>query len=502
MYDVCVIGAGVVGASIARELSKYRLKTILLEKAEDVSQGSSKANSGIVHGGYSAKHGTLKGDLSAEGNRRYTALNEELHFGFRRTGSLVLGFNEEDEQAIEALYANGKENNAEGLEIISGAEVREMEPNVSTDVRLALYCASAGVTSPCELVIALVENAIHNGVELRLNAEVTAIEPGDPFIVHSTAGEVEASFVVNAGGVFSDRIAEMVGARDFTILPRKGEYVLFERGYGKLVRTVVFQTPSAKGKGILVTSTFHGNLMIGPNAEDTASRDAVDTTEEALREIIETARRSVPSFDLRKVITNFSGLRATSDRKDFIIEESSVPRFINVAGIESPGLTSSPVIAERTVEIAKRAGLSLVPNRAFDPLRRAIIVPKSLPPEEVERRLKLDSSSPERLVCRCEQVSEREILDAMARGIPVTTTDAVKRRTRAGMGQCQGNFCRSRVKALLARELGKEPSEIRVRANELATANRPKRIFFFNLAKEGDNRDLAGAGAGGTGGGD
>jgi len=275
----------------------------------------------------------------------------------------------------------------------------------------------------------------------------------------------------------------MVGARNFSIIPRKGEYILFQRGYGRLVNTVIFQTPTAKGKGILVTSTYHGNLMIGPNAEETQSREDAGTEEDHLREIIATARKSVPSFDLTKVITNFSGLRATADGKDFIIEESTVKRFINVAGIDSPGLTSSPAIGRRVTEILRSAGLPLRAKTQFRARRKPIIVGKSLDAKELKRRIDLPSG-PDRIICRCEQVSEAEILDAMSRGISVDTTDAVKRRTRAGMGFCQGQFCRPRVRALLARELGCEPEEIPVRADETATEGRPGKEFFRNLAKE------------------
>ena len=483
MYDVCIIGSGVVGTAIARELSQYGLKTVLLERAEDVSQGASKANSGIVHGGYSAKHGTLKGALCAQGNRMYDELQDELHFGLRRCGSLVVAFDDTDLETIEGLLENGRQNGARGLKLLGAREVRAMEPNSSDGIKGALYCSTAGVTSPYELTIALAENAVANGVTLLLQHEVTAIEAGSPFRVHAGDKVIEAEFVVNAAGVRSDQVARMVGIDDFEITPRKGEYILFRRGYGELVNTVVFQPPTKNGKGILVTSTYHGNLMIGPNAEEVSDREDSGTTEEHLREIIETARRSVPSFDLRKVITNFSGLRATSSRKDFIIEESSVAGFINVAGIDSPGLTSSPAIARRVGDLLRDAGLTM--NRRDDAVRtRApIIVPKSLEAKELKRRVELPDG-PERIVCRCEQVSEAEILDAMSRGLPVDTTDAVKRRTRAGMGFCQGEFCRPRVKALLARELGRTPDEIRVRADETATANRPDRAFFQHLAAE------------------
>jgi len=481
MYDVCIIGSGVVGSAIARELSKYQVRVALVERAEDVTQGASKANSGIVHGGYSAKNGTLKAELCAIGNRMYDDWQNELHFGLRRCGSLVVAFDDQDLEALGRLYENGAKNGARGLKILSAAEVRSIEPNSSAQIKGALHCSTAGVTSPYELTIALAENAVRNGVALMLNHEVTAIETANHFTVRAGNTAIEAEFVINAAGVRSDQVARMVNAADFEITPRKGEYILFERGYGGLVNTVVFQTPTKNGKGILVTSTYHGNLMIGPNAEEVSDRDDAGTAEESLKEIIATARKSVPVFDLSKVITNFSGLRPTSTRKDFIIEESSVPRFINVAGIDSPGLTSSPAIALRVLEILKSAGLVLRAKSAFQSLRRGIIIPKSLEPAELKRRVEL-SEGPERIVCRCEQVSEAEILDAMGRGIPIETTDAVKRRTRAGMGQCQGQFCRPRVKALLARELGRPVEEIHVRRDERATEGRPGRAFFQRLA--------------------
>jgi len=482
MYDVCIIGAGVVGCAIARELSRYELRTIVLDRAGDVSQGASKANSGIVHGGYAAPHGTLKAELCAEGNRRYSQLESELHFGFRRSGALVLGFTPDDRPAIERLYANGVENGAEGLSIIEGAQIRELEPNVSKDARFALRCASVGVASPYELTIALAENAVANGVELRLFSEVVGIEANRGFTLETVRGEIRAAFVVNAAGVASDRVAAMAGAGDFSITPRKGEYLLFQKGYGSILNHVIFQVPTDKGKGVLVTSTYHGNLLIGPNAEEAASRDDVDTSTEALLSIIEVARKSVPGFELSKVLTTFSGVRAISDRRDFIIEESRVPGLFNVAGIESPGLTSAPAIAERVVRLLRDAGLTMKAKQGFDPRRKPIIIPKSLTDQEVARLIKLESS-PERIVCRCERVSEGEILDCMHRGIPVESVDAVKRRTRAGMGTCQGTFCRPRVTALLARELGVAAEAVRVRSDEVTNPVRVKRTFYKEPAQ-------------------
>lgn len=482
MYDVCIIGAGVVGCAIARELSRYELRTLLIDRAGDVSQGASKANSGIVHGGYAAPSGTLKAELCAEGNRRFSQLEAELHFGFRRCGSLVLGFAEEERAAVERLYENGIANGSEGLSILEGSEIHRLEPNVSLEARFALRCASVGVASPYELTIALAENAVANGVELRLFSEVLAIEERGGFSIETARGPVEAAFVVNAAGVAADRIAAMVGACNFSISPRKGEYLLFQKGYGSILSHVVFQVPTDRGKGVLVTSTYHGNLLIGPNVEEAASPEDVDTSPEALLSIIETARRSVPGFELSKLLTSFSGVRAVPDRKDFIIEESEIPGFINVAGIESPGLTSAPAIAERVVRILRDAGLSLRARGGFASRRKPIIVPKSLSDEEVSQRVKLDSS-PERIVCRCERVSEGEILDCMGRGIPVESVDAVKRRTRAGMGSCQGTFCRPRVTALLARELGIAAEAVRVRSDELTKPVRVKRTFYREVAQ-------------------
>ncbi len=482
MYDVCIVGAGVVGCAIARELSRYELRTIVLDRAGDVSQGASKANSGIVHGGYAAPHGSLKAELCAEGNRRFSQLEDELHFGFRRSGALVLGFTEEDRAAIESLYANGIANGAEGLSIVEGPQIRELEPNSSEDARCGLRCTSVGVTSPYELTIALAENAVANGVELRLFSEVIGIEAGRGFTVRTARGEVEAAFVVNAAGIAGDQVAEMVGACDFSITPRKGEYLLFQKGYGSILNHVIFQVPTDKGKGVLVTSTYHGNLLIGPNAEEVASRDDVDTSVEALLSIIEVARKSVPGFELSKLLTSFSGLRAISDRRDFIIGESRVPGFFNVAGIESPGLTSAPAIAERVVRLLREAGLTMKAKGSFHPRRNPIIVPKRLTDQEVARLIKLEST-PERIVCRCERVSEGEIHDSMHRGIPVESVDAVKRRTRAGMGTCQGTFCRPRVTALLAEELGLPAEQVRVRSDDLANPIRVKRTFYKEFAE-------------------
>ncbi|MCT4593796.1 MAG: FAD-dependent oxidoreductase [Anaeromicrobium sp.] len=452
MYDVCIIGAGVVGCSIARELSKYDKRVLLLEKSDDVSNGASKANSGIVHGGYTAKHGTLKGELSYKGNGMYKKLNEELNFGYRQTGSLVLGFSEEDRVILEGLIENGIKNGVGGLKIIEKEEVRKIEPNISTKVTCALLCEHTGITSPYEMVIALAENAVQNGVELRLQNEVKNILiEDDHFKIITNKGCVEAKYVINGAGVYSDKIANMVGLHDFSIIPRKGQYVLFEKGYGELVNRVIFQVPTKKGKGVLVTSTYHGNLMIGPNAEEISDKEDVSTNKEVLDYIVHRAKKSIEEFDMKKVITSFSGIRATSSTKDFIIEESRVAGFINVAGIDSPGLTSSPAIALKVIEILKDGGLDLNLRHDFNPYRESIIKNKKLSKEEVNKLINIESC-PEKIICRCEQVTEGEIVDGLNRGIKVTSIDGIKRRTRAGMGKCQGAFCGKRVRKIIARE--------------------------------------------------
>lgn len=478
MYDVAIIGAGVVGCAIARELSKYDLKICLLEKEDDVSTGASKANSGIVHGGHAAKHGTLKGELCIKGNAMYKKLNEELNFGYRKTGALVIGFNERDEKTIKELYENGLKNGCDEIEIIYKDKIREIEPYINEDVTVALYDKSVGVASPYEMTIALAENAIANGVELKLNSAVTAIDKKENhFFVKTENEEVQAKYVINAAGLYSDIIANMVGIYDFKINPRRGQYVLFGKDQSYLVNTVIFQVPTEKGKGILVTTTYHGNFMLGPNAEELGDRDDVGTTMESLEEVIETARLSIKDFNVKKALTTFAGIRASSSTGDFIIEESKVKGFINVAGIESPGLTSSPAIAEKVAGILENAGLELVKKESFNPYRKPVIVRK-----DENFQGKIDDEDPSKnIICRCEQVTEAEIVDCIHRGIPLTSVDAVKRRVRAGMGTCQGNFCRPRVKALIAKEMNMSLEEITQRGKQEESA--PNRVSIKDIRK-------------------
>ncbi|SCY33253.1 NAD(P)/FAD-dependent oxidoreductase [Alkaliphilus peptidifermentans] len=455
MYDIGIIGAGVIGSAIARELSKYKLNVCLIEKEKDVSQGATKANSGIVHGGYVAKHGTLKGELCYKGNKMFHKLNEELNFGYRKTGALVIGFDQEDEEKILEIYENGLKIGCDDLQIINYEEIKKIEPHINDEVKVALYSKSVGVTSPYELVIALVENAMENGVELKLETEVLDIKKRNgSFTIVTNNGEINSKYIINAAGLYSDKIAKLLNVDNFSILPKKGQYILFGKDQAHLVNSVVFQVPTKKGKGILVTTTYHGNFMIGPNAEEVNDINDVATSIESLEYIIETARKSIPGFKVKRALTTFSGVRAKSNLDEFIIEESTVKGFINVAGIDSPGLTAAPAIAEKVLDILENSGMELSKKEEFNPYRKAIFIKK-----DKDFDGSTEENNPEKkIICRCENVTEAEIIDAIHRGIPIKATDSIKFRTRAGMGACQGTYCRSRVRELIEKEL-KIPSE-------------------------------------------
>ncbi|KAI9339165.1 FAD dependent oxidoreductase [Zopfochytrium polystomum] len=460
LYDVVIVGAGVIGCSIARELSRYRLKVIVIEKGEDVASGASKANSGIVHGGYDELHGTLKSKVAHKGNQMFHRLNEELNFGFRVTGSLVLAFEPSEVPELERLLENGRKkrftSGVKDLRIIGRDEILAKEPHINPEVFAALFCPHTGITSPYEYTIALAENAILNGVEFRLQHEVTDIQRiGNRgghlgYLVSAGSDEkIMTRYVVNAAGLFADKVASMVGAANFYIAPRKGEYIILDKSQGLMASHVLFPVPSpTRGKGILVSQTFHGNLLLGPTSREMS--EAHRTNIEVLEEIVAVARHSVPDFDVKKAITSYAGLRAKSDRKDFIIEESEkAPGFVNVAGIDSPGLTSSPAVAQMTVDVLRKAGLKTEGKSWFSPYRRPIIIKKT---EGYKGVIDHPTDASLNIICRCERVSEAEIVDAIHRPLGAHSIDAVKKRTRAGMGWCQGGFCEPRVVALISRE--------------------------------------------------
>ncbi|MFZ7121225.1 MAG: NAD(P)/FAD-dependent oxidoreductase [Eubacteriaceae bacterium] len=455
MYDVAILGAGAVGCAIARELSKYKLKVIVIEKDSDVSNGTSKANSGIIHGGYDAKYGTLKGKLSIKGNLMFKKLDEQLHFGFNKCGSFVLAFDAEDKHEIQKLYENGKKNGVVNLQIVDKEFILKKNPHVNPEVECALYCSDAGIISPWEYTIALAENAYLNGVKFLLHSEVIGLEKiEDHFNIQTTTNSIISKYVVNATGLYSDEISKMIGVDGFKIIPRKGEYILFDKNIGNIANSVLFQTPRAGSKGTLVTPTYHGNLMIGPNAQFVNEKTDLTTTRKGLSEISLIAKKTIKKIDHSKIITQFSGLRATTENYDFIIEETKVNKFINVAGIDSPGLTSSPAIAIEVLNILKNSGLDTIKKSDFHPNLNSINRMDKLSVEEKNKLIRKDKRYGQ-IICRCEGITHGEIVEALHRPIPCTTLDSVKRRVRAGAGRCQGGFCSPKILEIMSKELDK-----------------------------------------------
>lgn len=462
MKDVIIIGGGVVGCSVARELSRFDADILLLERGNDVSVGTSKANSGIVHGGYDAKPGTLKAKFNVAGNAMFDALARELDFPFKRNGSMVLCFDKADIGKLLELKEQGVKNGVQGLYVLEGYEaVKAMEPYVSENVVAALVVPNGGIVSPYEMTIAYAENAASNGVEFRFGSEVTAIDRIDGGLQVNCADgfTAQAKYVVNAAGVYADVINNMISPDKMHITARKGDYELLDKTCGYMASHTLFQMPTKMGKGVLVTPTCHGNILVGPTATDVTDKDDVATTPEELASAFDRALLTMPSLNRRNIITQFSGLRAHLDTDDFVIGESAaVKGLYNVAGIESPGLSSAPAIAVHVAEeIAKK--LSLGKNANFVAERKGIPHFATLSDEE---RQKLVAENPlyGRIVCRCETVTEGEIVEAIRRKPGAVDMDGVKRRTRQGMGRCQAGFCTPRVMEILSRELGVPMTEV------------------------------------------
>lgn len=460
MYDVIIIGAGVSGAAAARELSRYNAKICVIEKEEDVCCGTSKANSAIVHAGYDAKEGSLMAKLNVRGNAMMEQLSKELDFPFQRIGSLVVCRDEADMPNLKALYDRGVANGVPGLRILSREEVHEMEPNLEDDICAALYAPSAGIVCPFNLNIALAENANVNGVEFKFDTEVTDLKKsGDLWEVHTNQGVFETKYVVNAAGVYADKFHNMVSEKKIHITPRRGDYCLLDKSAGSHVSHTIFALPGKYGKGILISPTVHGNLLLGPTAIDIEDKEGTNTTREGLDQVIAGANLNVKNIPMRQVITSFAGLRAHEDGHEFIIEEvEDAKGFIDCAGIESPGLTSSPAIGEMVADLLKEK-MHLEEKKDFIATRKGVLNPNILSKEE---RAALIKEKPEygNIICRCEMITEGEIIDAIRRPLGAKSLDGVKRRTRAGMGRCQAGFCSPRTMEILARERGVSQSEI------------------------------------------
>lgn len=452
MYDIIIIGGGVSGAAIARELSRYKAEICLVEKEEDVCSGTSKANSAIIHAGYDAVPGTLKAKLNVRGNEMMEELAKDLDFPFKRNGSLVLCRNEEDMPALQMLLERGTENGVKGLRILNKAEVLAMEPNAADNIHAALYAPTGGIVCPFELNIALAESAYMNGVAFRFQTEVQDIKKTpDGFALYTNQGKLETKCVVNAAGVYADKIHNMVSEKKLHIVPRAGEYCLMDKGTGSHVSRTIFTLPGKFGKGILVTPTIHGNLLIGPTAVDIEDKEGTNTTREGLRQVMEKAAVSVKNLPVSQIITSFAGLRAHAAQDDFIIGEAEdAEGFIDCAGIESPGLTSCPAIGEMTAELLRnKMGLEEKDN--FISTRKGILKPARLSRED---RIALIKEKPAygNIICRCEMISEGEIIDAVTRPLGAKSIDGIKRRTRAGMGRCQSGFCLPGTMEILSRE--------------------------------------------------
>ena len=457
MYDVVIIGCGIVGAATAFELSKYRLKVGIVERENDVACGTTKANSAIIHAGYDPVPGTLMARLNVRGAALARELCAALDVPYLPCGSLVLGFSPEDQAHLEELYRRGVANGVPDLALLTGDEARAMEPNLSPAVTAALHAPTAAICSPWEYGLALAETAVRNGAELQLETAVTGLTPTEEgWRVETNRGVLEARYVVNAAGLDAQAIHEMAAPPSFAIHPSRGQYFLLDKSEGGRVGRVIFQCPNEKGKGVLVSPTVHGNLIVGPDAEPVEGDDT-STTSAGLVFVRETALRSVPSVDFRTSIRNFAGVRASTGAKDFIIELSA-PHFLDLAGICSPGLSAAPAIGEYAVELLGQAGLALERKADFQASRKRIRL-REMSPEE-KAKLVAEHPAYGRVICRCETVTEGEILDALAGPIPPRSVDGVKRRAGAGLGRCQGGFCGPRVVELLAREQHRSPGDI------------------------------------------
>lgn len=461
MYDITIIGAGVVGTFIARELSKYDLKVLLLDKDNDVANGTTKANSAIVHAGYDAEPNSLKAKFNVEGNRMMEQVCKELDVPFKRIGSLVVAFCEEEMETIKAIFEKGIKNGVPDLKVIDKNELFEMEPNINPEAVGALYAPTGGIVGPWELAIALAENAVENGVELRLNSEVLNIEQvEDGYKIYTKDGDIDTKYVVNAAGVYADKIHNMVAEPTFELSPRRGQYFLLDKSSGSLVNRVIFQSPSKISKGVVVLPTVHGNLLVGPDAESIDDKENRETSDEQLSFVKDRAKKTSNKIQFNTIITSFAGLRASPNTGDFIIEEVEEAKgFIDVAGIESPGLSASPAIGRYVANLLKDIDGNFVKKENFNPIRRKMIHFMELSLEEKQEMIKKDPRFG-RIICRCENITEGEIVDVIHRKVGGTSVDGIKRRIRPGSGRCQGGFCQPRVIEILARELGKDLTEI------------------------------------------
>ncbi|ACV10869.1 FAD dependent oxidoreductase [Halorhabdus utahensis DSM 12940] len=466
--DVAVIGGGVSGTAIARELSRYELDVTLLEAAPDVCTGTSKANTALLHAGFNANPDKQKGRLNVRGNELYhERIQHELDVPIEWRGALVVATEEAERPKLESLLERGRENGIEDLEIVDGERLHELEPHLTDDAIAALWAPTAGIVNPFELTVGFANNAVSNGATVELSAEVTDIEEtADAFRVATERGDIEAQIVVNAAGLYADIISEMVGVDDFEITPRRGEYYLYDKETDIDVQRTVFPVPSEVSKGIVVTPTDEGNVMIGPNAEEVDDVTEKATTREGLDEVLAGAQETVPDLSKDDVIREFAGLRpAIKETGDFRIRiERRDPGFVNVAGIQSPGLASAPAVAELVVDLVGDLAGGLSEDPTFDPYYSP--PPKTRHMSHAERAALIEEDPAYgQIICRCEMITEGEIRDAINEPVGARTINAIKRRVRPGAGRCQGGFCQPRVVEILAEEHGVDETDIKLEGN-------------------------------------
>ncbi len=458
MYDVIVIGGGISGGSILRELSKYNGRFLLLEKEIDVAEGASKANSAIVHSGYDPLPGTLMAKLNVEGNAMFKMNCEDLHVDFKQNGSMVIGFSEEDRKIIEKLYERGISNKVPGITILESDEVYEKEPNLSKGIIAALYAPTGGIVGAYEYTIAIIENAVDNGAFIKRDSEVIDIEKLDnKFVVTTSNGDkYETSVVINCSGINCADVRNLVCKEIFKVNPARGEYYVLDKQ--EIITSTIFQCPTKEGKGILVTPSVHGNVLVGPNYDNNVEKDEIDNTSKGLEEVKTKSQKTV-ALDFSTNVRNFAGLRCDlDDHKDFYIrEDDEIKNFIDVSGIRSPGLSAAPAIGVMVADMV-REKLDLSPNSKFNPKRKKNVFIK-LSNEEKDKLIKSDSNFGE-IICRCENVTYGEIVESIKNSVGAISIEGVKKRCRPGAGRCQGGFCQPKVLDILAKELGKEPNEI------------------------------------------
>ena len=455
MRDITIIGDGVVGCLVARALSRYAFDVCLIEQCNDTASETSKANSGIVHAGFDAPVGSEKARFNALGSAMMEQTCKELDVHFKRNGSLVLAFDEEQGRVLQEILERGKENGVQGLSILSAGEVQEIEPNLSHNVVAALLAKTGGIVCPYTLTHNAAQNAVENGAQILRNTKALSIKwNGDFYTIQTNNGIIETKYIVNAAGLYADEIARMAGDDTISIYPRRGEYMLMDKKVGALVRHTIFQVPTKMGKGILVTPTVDGNLLIGPTAENLENKADTDTTIQGLEQVFDGACKSVKGLSRRDVITSFSGLRAVSSTDDFIIGFSkAIPNFVHAAGIQSPGLSAAPAIAEYVAELFCIKVDGVETNPSFKPFIEKKPRVAEISAEKLQALIDKNPAYGN-IICRCETVSEGEIVDAVQCECGAEDIDGVKRRTRAGMGRCQGGFCMPRVLEIVSRETG------------------------------------------------